>query len=635
MKRETIVGLCAWVGLVGVLCSSAHAVTIGISADGRYFTIDGVPTYLNGVSYYGATSITTASFRTSDLDDMVADGFNWIRVWGHWQWPTGTGEDVSVLTYNGQVREPYMTRLKALITECNSRGIIVDVSLNRDGNGDWVGARTQANHLACVQTLATQLLPYRNVYIDVANERDVGDDRYVSLSECGQLIDAIHAIDADRLCTASGVPSSQTDLANFRNVGKLQFITPHLCRSSGCSAQTITTVNTYNTWMTNLGWRIPIHLQEPFRRGYTSYNPVEDDFLRDCNGGKLAGAAGWCLHNGANGTGAPYRSFLMSDAQGRLYAQWDSVEVYVTNELTGHIAGNEMFALRYQPEYDEQMAKQVGRRDGAGRSATVALDATGYLTYGPYLTRLPVGAYQVTWRMLIDNNTADNASIVTLDVYNTDTSQVLASQTVTRQQFASANVYQNFVMSFNYATTGQRLEFRTYWLDTAYLKLDYVDVRPQISNEPVIGEVSPDPDSAKAKIEYQRALTLIQGITPITWSVVSAPAGVVVDGAGLVKGWTPSGSLVGTPQYFEIKAQNSAGFDTESWYVNVIVPDFDNDNDVDLQDFGHLQACYSGSGVAPASGCGDADWDGDNDVDQTDFAKFRECFGGADRMPGC
>ncbi len=635
MKRRTIVVLCVAMGLTGVLGSSAYAITIGISADGRYFTLDGVPTYLNGVSYYGATSITTASFRTADLDDMVADGFNWIRVWGHWQWPSGTGEDVSVLTYNGQVREPYMTRLKALITECNSRGIIVDVSLNRDADGNWVGARTQADHIACVQTLATQLLSYRNVYIDVANERDVGDDRYVSLSECGQLIDAIHAIDAGRLCTASGVPTSQTDLANYRNVGKLQFITPHLCRDSGCAAQTIGTVNNYNTWMTNLGWRIPIHLQEPFRRGYTTYNPVEDDFLRDCNGGKLAGAAGWCLHNGANGTGAPYRSFLMSDAQGRLYAQWDSVEVNVTNTLTGHIAGNELFALRYQPEYDEQMAKQVGRRDGAGRSATVSLDAPGYLTYGPYQTRLPVGAYQATWRMLIDNNTADNASVVALDVYNTDANQVLASQTITRQQFASANVYQDFVMSFNYATTGQRLEFRTYWLDTAYIKLDYVDVRLQISNEPVIAEVSPDPDSAKAGIEYQRALTLIQGITPITWSVVSAPSGTVVDGNGLVKGWTPSGSLVGTPQYFEIKAQNSAGFDTESWYVNVIVPDFDSDGDVDLQDFGHLQACYTGSGVAPTSGCGDADWDGDNDVDQSDFTKFKECFGGADRPPGC
>ncbi len=622
------------VGIMLASSSVVSAVTLGISADGRYFTLDGVPTYLNGVSYYGAESITTASYVTSDLDDMVADGFNWIRVWGHWKTPNG--EDVSVLTDGGAVREPYMTRLKTLITECNTRGIIVDVTLNRDKDNTWVGATTLAQHLVCVQTLATHLLPYRNVYIDIANERCVGDGRYVSLSECGQLIDAIKAIDPSRLCTASCGAGSQSELADSRNVAHMDFVTPHLCREAGCAAQTIGTLNNYNTWMNNLGWRIPVHLQEPFRRGYTSYNPVEEDFLRDCSGGKVAGAAGWCLHNGSNaGSTPPHRSFQMTNSDGRLYAQWDSVEVNVTNWLTAHIAGNEMFALRYQPEYDEQLSKQIGRRDTDGRSANVSQDAPGYLTYGPYITRLPADTYQVTWRMLIDNNSADNSTVVAIDVYNTDTSTVLASQSITRQQFAAPNVYQNFIMSFNYATTGQRLEFRTYWYDLAYIKVDYVEVRPQVSDEPLIAEVTPDPVTAKPGTEYKQALNLIQGLTPVTWSVVTAPAGVVVDGAGLVKGWTPTGNLAGTPQYFEIKAENSAGFDTESWYVNVIIPDFDADGDVDLQDFGHLQACYSGSGASYGTGCADADWDDDGDVDQTDFTKFKICFGGAGRPPGC
>ena len=60
--------------------AAAAGVTLGISPDGRFFTVNSVPTFLNGVSYYGAQSITTPALITQDLDDMVAQGFNWVRV---------------------------------------------------------------------------------------------------------------------------------------------------------------------------------------------------------------------------------------------------------------------------------------------------------------------------------------------------------------------------------------------------------------------------------------------------------------------------------------------------------------------------------------------------------------------------
>ncbi len=82
--------------------------------------------------------------------------------------------------------------------------------------------------------------------------------------------------------------------------------------------------------------------------------------------------------------------------------------------------------------------------------------------------------------------------------------------------------------------------------------------------------------------------------------------------------------------------------DTQDWvlWLRRQVPpaemtDFDDDGDVDLEDFGFFQSCYSGSGVAPRSGCGAADLDGDNDVDQADFTIFKSCFGGANKSPSC
>ena len=67
--------------------------------------------------------------------------------------------------------------------------------------------------------------------------------------------------------------------------------------------------------------------------------------------------------------------------------------------------------------------------------------------------------------------------------------------------------------------------------------------------------------------------------------------------------------------------------------------DFDTDGDVDLADFGHLQACFNGANRPPAapSGCDDADVDGDSDVDLADFTAVQRCFNGPNRPPsaGC
>jgi len=63
--------------------------------------------------------------------------------------------------------------------------------------------------------------------------------------------------------------------------------------------------------------------------------------------------------------------------------------------------------------------------------------------------------------------------------------------------------------------------------------------------------------------------------------------------------------------------------------------DFDGDGDVDQDDFGDLQACYSGSGTLLAPGCETADLDADRDVDEGDFDVFLGCMGGPDRPPQC
>jgi len=72
--------------------------------------------------------------------------------------------------------------------------------------------------------------------------------------------------------------------------------------------------------------------------------------------------------------------------------------------------------------------------------------------------------------------------------------------------------------------------------------------------------------------------------------------------------------------------------------------DADSDGDVDQEDFGLWQTCYSATGIAYPAGCACYDRNdstgalgGDGDVDLDDLAWFENCFGGPtlDPLPGC
>ena len=72
---------------------------------------------------------------------------------------------------------------------------------------------------------------------------------------------------------------------------------------------------------------VPVHYQEPFRRGYGKWNPKAEDFVADLCGALAGGAAGWCFHNGAEHDASdsqPRRSFDLRVK--RLFDQLDDEE---------------------------------------------------------------------------------------------------------------------------------------------------------------------------------------------------------------------------------------------------------------------------------------------------------------------
>jgi len=305
------------------LLAAAQGPVLGVQ--GTAFTLDGKPVFLLGTSYYGALGIEDPAFIERDLDDLEARGMNWIRVWATWDY----GENnVSAVGPDGAPREPHLGRLMELCRKAGQRGMAVDVTVTR-GKTPALPSNL-AEHRAVMSALAERLKPFRNVYFDVGNERNIGDARHVPMNEVAELIALVKSIDPGRLCTASqGGDIPEKELATYLDVGKVDFLCPHRPRTADTPGSTAARTRSYYEMMQRPGWVVPVHYQEPFRRDYGAWNPRAADFASDLAAAREGGAAGWCFHNGAvrkSEDGRPRRSVDMRPAEGRLFDQLDAEE---------------------------------------------------------------------------------------------------------------------------------------------------------------------------------------------------------------------------------------------------------------------------------------------------------------------
>jgi hypothetical protein len=287
------------------------------------FTLDGQPAFLLGFSYYGGLGAPD-EFVREDVADFHARGFNWLRVWATW---AAFGEDVSAVTVEGKPRERYLGRLKSLVAQCDKLGMAVDITLTRGRQLPDIKA-----HRAAVETLVTELKTWRNWYLDLGNERDVNDARYVSSDEVKDLRAKVRALDPERLVTASfgGHDLTRDDVRAAVETAGLDFLTPHRPRTAKSPGETEAATRQTLSYATSLGHGVPVHYQEPFRRGYTVWQPSAADFLADLRGALAGGAAGWCFHNGSQRSTPgeqPRRSFDLRTK--RLMGQLDGEDLKV------------------------------------------------------------------------------------------------------------------------------------------------------------------------------------------------------------------------------------------------------------------------------------------------------------------
>jgi hypothetical protein len=311
-----------------------------LGIEGTRFTLKGKPAFLLGISYYGGLG-ASQDFVRRDLDDLQRYGFNWLRVWATWGM---ADQDVSAVDAQGHPREPFLGRLQWLVAECDRRGLVVDVTLTRGAQSLTGVPRGRlpdlAAHQQAVATLIEGLKTHRNWYLDLGNERDVRDGRYVPIAELKALREQVRRLDPQRLVTASfgGHDLSESDVRESLVTASLDFLCPHRPRNAESPGQTESRTRALLAMMQKIGRVTPVHYQEPFRRGYTPWEPVAADFLADLRGAVAGGAAGWCFHNGSQrGTpeSRPGRSFDLREH--RLFDQLDAEEQAIAEKAASEL----------------------------------------------------------------------------------------------------------------------------------------------------------------------------------------------------------------------------------------------------------------------------------------------------------
>jgi hypothetical protein len=296
---------------------------VAVGATTRSFTYDGVETFVLAASYYGGCGAAEATI-SSDLGRLAELGFNNVRVWVTWSVPT---DAASVVHNDGSLDAAALARLRFLLDTARGLGMTVDVTFGFGLEGLTDGGFD--NYRNAMVDVAREVLPYRNAWLDLGNERDVGDSRYLSVEQVRDLAVAVRAVDPDRLVTASGGGSDGAGAAaswdELYEVADLDFATPHFSRDEGWAAATESRVDTMRELLLAEGWDRPIHLQEEARRGYGGAEWPKEDFLAAVAGARRAGAAGWCFHTDAG----------FDLVAGTFFDQLDDVERDTIDELAG------------------------------------------------------------------------------------------------------------------------------------------------------------------------------------------------------------------------------------------------------------------------------------------------------------
>jgi hypothetical protein len=293
----------AVIAIVALLTGDASAQSLTVAGD--RFAVDGSPRFLTFISYFGAMG---AQDVVADFQFLKESGFDGVRIWPN------SPEGPQLMRADGSLDPSGLRRLLEILDRARDRRLIVDVSFT----AEHINGLTATVYRTAIASATTALLPYRNLLIDIENERNIYGPfgRALAASDVAAIAAAIKAIDPARIVTASNsqdLPAGAA--AQFTTETGLDVTAYHDPRipswyQAGQVQSVVETLRRNGR---------PVYLQEPTRFPNPSTDRAE--FFRTAHANaKRAGAAAWCFHTdlGFNLRGTTFRARLQS----RLEPEW-------------------------------------------------------------------------------------------------------------------------------------------------------------------------------------------------------------------------------------------------------------------------------------------------------------------------
>lgn len=289
-----------------------------LTIDGDTFEINGTPTFLVIASYFDAIHGDLAEID-DDFADLAADGFNGVRILPNWFRMTGNPDSATrymaqdtLFDKDGNLRSGTLNHLLDVLDAAKDHGLIVDLTFTvetvvdcpLDNCTSGTSALTFAEYKSAIQAITTTLAnggsAYKHVMFDVQNEYDnpgnQPNDRTMDEDDIDELVEAVHAIDANRIAFASlGFGIGPSDAATMANNAEVDVAPLHEFRECDWGNDSDSRVDTMEGITA-----VPIYFQESprYRTGTTDTSAwfSSAQLAKSLYEAKQAGAAAWNFH---------------------------------------------------------------------------------------------------------------------------------------------------------------------------------------------------------------------------------------------------------------------------------------------------------------------------------------------------
>lgn len=296
-RRSFPLPLAALIFLLPIACGASGAgPRVGLA--GERFTVDGVPTFLLGASYFDVLG-----YKESDLDELSARGFNLVRIW--LDWAVWEGRERSCFDENGNFLQA--PAVLAFVRAAAARGIVVDVTVLHSASAFADFAAVKRAIRSAVRALGDEA----NVFFDLVNEHNnqglAGSSWSIPHANMEELLAEARAEKPGAILTFSsssphivGLDGSVNGLPLREEIGAgSQLVAVHLPRTPDWHLKIGERVLNARAALAGIGVSVPVYLQEENRRGFEGHFPSAADFVEAARRARDAGAAGFLFHTAA------------------------------------------------------------------------------------------------------------------------------------------------------------------------------------------------------------------------------------------------------------------------------------------------------------------------------------------------